>query len=141
MPNSSSSPSNNLYDWQKHLIGGIKSGELVVLHSGRSTGKSMLSKYMMNTIYGKTAMSYTNKIVTQLTVTKAYKGEWKVEVPWQLQSNCMLIREFEAWCHEIMGSPGRHGRYRWRKAQLKYGTYFVRNEQDVLMLTLRWAGV
>ena len=138
MQNSLSSPYSNLYDWQKKILHGYKPGDMTVLYSGRSTGKSMLSQYILNTRYGKRAAEMA-KVVTEFTVAKAYKGEWKIELPWYSQANS--IKEFEAWCQEMMGAPGRHGRYRWRKAQLHYGTYFVRNEQDLLMLTLRWSGV
>jgi len=129
------SPST-LYNWQKGLLSEIKPGELTVFAAARQTGKSMMSKYLLNSVYGK--MGIMESVVEQLTITKAYKGEWKVELPWGIGPRQIFIAEFDNWCIETFGPCGLNRKYRWRKANTKYRTYFFRDESDLTLLTLRW---
>ena len=107
---------------------GVRNGELIVLKARRSTGKTLLGKYMLNSKYGKMNMVLAEKV----TITKAYKGEWKVEVPYP------IYKEVEQWLHDTLGTPGNNRIYAWRKSYSLRLTYFLRKESDLLMFRLRW---
>lgn len=136
------STSFNLFDWQR-LQGGVRAGEFIMV-SARTTGKSQMSKLIMNSMYGKTR-AFANSMIAQLTIAKAYKGEWKVVLPfdwewvWTQSEPAITDERFTRWCIDTFGPGGKSKDCRWRKSPSKPRTYFFRNESDLTMVTLRWA--
>ena len=73
-----------------------------------------------------------NKRIESVYMAPAYKGEYKMVIPWGMQA------EVEEWLTQTFGPGSRNKRSRWRKHQLN-GTYFIRGEQNAILATLRWA--
>jgi len=89
-----------------------------------------MAKMQLSSMYGKLGVNGMWSPV--FSVKPAYKREWCVKVPFQ---HCAEVR---AWFKESLGECGRDRKYRWRENHVKGGTFFLRNETDVLLFRLRW---
>ena len=132
-----------LKPYQEALItaiqnGGIKPGEMMIISSGRQTGKSML-----NAAYGRLAQDIFEQPITDLILSEGtvYGSRYYCVQP--VGGNWMDI---EVWCLDTFGSCGQNmwgdGRKAPEPAQRWYMNnrkFWFRTEKDRNWFTLRWS--
>lgn len=67
-------------------------------------------------------------------VSRAYKGETLITVPWK------ILAGVQQWMETSFGPGGRNRKYSWRQSQTQRDHFFVRDQQIVTLFMLKWVG-
>ena len=77
------------------------------------------------------ATTMTAKKLHSVMIGPAYKGEYRIMIPWGMQT------EVEEWLTQTFGPGSRNKKSSWRKHQLN-GNYYIKGEQNAMLVQLRW---
>lgn len=134
---------DKLYPYQEVLLdrmqSGFKAGEMMIMSSGRQTGKSMFTAAALKRLLD----DLHNQPVTDLVMSegKVYGARYMCVQP--IGGNWL---DMEKWCHETFGT---HGGAIWgqdpkrlplpnERWYMNNRKFWFRNEKDRVQFVLRW---
>ncbi len=118
-----------------NVSGGIPAGEMMVITSGRQTGKSMYMQMLKSRIHN---MNLCKEIVLPMFITKP-KYQFSRAKWYTADFNYKDYDEVRAWCTHHFGKEDTFPNA-WSRWQHRYeDRIFFRDEKDYMMFVLRWS--
>lgn len=130
---------DGIHPWQQPLLnkvtqGGFKHGELMLISSGRQTGKSMLNQWFNNNLCKEILMPTEPASKYKFSRAKWHSAQFAQGGLWRLSEEYIRIIE---WCTEQFGPhPSEHDA--WSRWWVGLGEINFRDESDFIVYTLRW---
>jgi hypothetical protein len=130
-----------LHDYQQTLFQqfsrGFRAGEMMIISSGRQTGKSSFyMKMLKNRIYDS---NLCKEIILPTKPMKEEKYKFSRAKWYQAEFNDKDYFEVRAWCSQQFGpDPARPDAWSrwWHKF---HNSILFRDEKDYILFTLRWS--